>query len=566
MEEIEEILWNKTSDELTRLCKIAQIKGRSGYKEHKIELLCKFYSNENWVKEVFDNLSEYEKEIMTCIIQNKYHPEEEQILKILKKFKKNSYSYSSSYFDQDSKVDLFRIDKGYIPDQFKKKLDQLVEPLKLEIKPTKTPINEEDFYANIVGRDKRIQDFDEFIKFINVSKIKVTKAKKQMPKSSLLKIYSKLQYPDVLKDDEIEFEKIRSIEDTTVSYGIMSLLTQSLIINVKKDELIIEELFCEDYQKLNKVEKVKYLLEGYCKEDSIRINECERIEKKHFYIENKVPEFGKARKMILKYLKECPINEWIEMKDFKRIIRLNEYYFLRKYTGQVLIKDEYYGEYYQDASYEELENSFIDVVFMEYLATLGIVDVVMTKKYGYYDDSEFLEIEYFRLTQFGSYVLGMAKNDEIIESEEDEIVVTKNFEIIIGETNKKLEYELYFDRFLDKKSNMPLIYKLDFNGMAKALELRINFKEILKYLQLNCKGDIPTNVQAQFEDWIRDSKKIKIKKVTILEVDQTSFEQIIQNEKFENYIESIRDSVIVLKNSKIENVKEELKRNKKFCI
>jgi len=48
MERIEQILWDKTADELTRLCKIAQIKGRSGYKDTKVEKLCEFYSNENW--------------------------------------------------------------------------------------------------------------------------------------------------------------------------------------------------------------------------------------------------------------------------------------------------------------------------------------------------------------------------------------------------------------------------------------------------------------------------------------------------------------------------------------
>lgn len=44
MERIEQILWNKTTDELTRLCAIAQIKGRSGYKDTKVQKLYEFYS------------------------------------------------------------------------------------------------------------------------------------------------------------------------------------------------------------------------------------------------------------------------------------------------------------------------------------------------------------------------------------------------------------------------------------------------------------------------------------------------------------------------------------------
>lgn len=75
MKRIEQILWDKTTDELSKLCIIAQIKGRSGYKNTKIEKLCKFYSNENWAKETYESLSDCDKEVMKCIIQNKYHPE-----------------------------------------------------------------------------------------------------------------------------------------------------------------------------------------------------------------------------------------------------------------------------------------------------------------------------------------------------------------------------------------------------------------------------------------------------------------------------------------------------------
>ena len=48
MERIEEMLWNKTTDELTKMCSQAGIKGRSGaIKAEKIKLLCEFFSNEN---------------------------------------------------------------------------------------------------------------------------------------------------------------------------------------------------------------------------------------------------------------------------------------------------------------------------------------------------------------------------------------------------------------------------------------------------------------------------------------------------------------------------------------
>ena len=566
MERIEQILWNKTTDQLSRLCKIAQIKGRSGYKDTKVEKLCEFYSNENWAKEVYESLSKLEKEIMKCMIQNKYHPEESDIERIFEKYKSRKHYYSSSYFESDSKAQLFYIDGGRIPKEFKKQLDKLVEPLKTEIKPTSEKIEPEDFYANILGRDNRVQDIDEFIKFININKIKVTKAKEQMPKSSILKIHQNLKYREVLRNNQIEIADIRTIEDTTITNGIINLLRNSLIIKVKKGEFHIEELFCEKYQKLNKVEKIQLLLNDYTREDSININECERIESGNFKIQNKVPAFGKARKMILEYLKKCPIDEWINMSELKKWIRINEYCFLRSQTGQVLIKDQYYNSYYQTASHEELENSFVDIVFMEYLATIGIVDVVLeslTDDYGY---KEFMTVEYFKITKFGSYVLGINKEEYQEEVSEDEINVTENFEIVIGKTNQKLKYELYFDRFLKKINKEPLVYELEFEGMVKALKLGIKIKEIYDYLQENCNADIPKNVKAQFETWIRDSKRIKIKTVTVLELDQENFEYIMRNPKMREYIDSVRRDVIVLKNSKVEETRKELEKNGKFCI
>ena len=385
-----------------------------------------------------------------------------------------------------------------------------------------------------------------------------------MPKSALVKIYKNLKYHDVLKDNEIEFENIRTIEDTTVSNGIMNLLRNSLIVRIKKGEFFIDELFCENYQKLNKVEKVKYLLNNYTREESVTINECERIQSGNFRMDNKVPKLGKARKMILEYLKMCPVDEWVDIDEIKKYIRINEYYFLREFTGDVLIKDQYYNSYYNTASHDEFENYFIDIVLMEYLATLGIIDIAIMHNYDDYGYKEFLTPQYLKITKLGSYVLDMAKEEYQEECTEDELIVTDNFEIIVRETNQKLKYELYFDRFLKKESESPLIYKLNFKGMAKALELGIKFKEILEYLESNYKNGIPNNVKFQFENWIKDSRKIKIKTITVLEVDRDNFIDIVNNENFKGCIDSIRNDVIVLKNSKIDEVKKELNRNGKF--
>lgn len=564
MEKIEQMLWNLTSDELSKICKSAEITGRSGNKDIKIKKLLEFYNSPNWIEEVFEKLPEYEKEMMECIIQNKYHPQYEFIYKITKKHKVNTY-YSN--FERDSKANVFYIQNRNIPEEFKVRLNKLVEPLKIEMKPIEEKINVEDFYEYIIERENRTQDFDEFIKYINVNKIKSTKAKCQMPKSEIIKIHEKLKYKDVLRTGEIEFEFIRNIEDTTVSFAIMELLTACLIIGVEDGYFMINELFCKDYQRLNKVEKIKYLLNQYLKEDNISINEIPRLQKRDFHIQNSIPTLGNARKIIIKYIKQCPIDKWVNAEQLKKAIRLNEYEFLRKYTGDVLVKDAFESDYYDEATHEEFENAFIDYVLIEFLATMGIVDVVMSKELNTNEYNEYLEVDYFKLTKFGSYVLNIAEYiEENPKINEDDIIITDDFKIIIGQTKRKLEYELYFDKFLNKISEEPLTYSLDFDGMVKALELGIKFKEIYEFLDNSSKKNIPENVKTKLKEWMRDSRKIKIKTLTVLEVDKDCFNDIISNSEFSKYIDSVNNNLIVIKNGKALEIKKALNKNGRFCV
>ena len=247
-------------------------------------------------------------------------------------------------------------------------------------------------------------------------------------------------------------------------------------------------------------------------------------------------------------------------------LRIKEYEFLRPYTGEVLEKDEYYNSYYYEASNNSLEFAYVDVFLMEYMAVMGIVDVFISRCYTDYGDRTYLKVEYFKITPFGANVLGIS-NDLLVENEEDSrFIVNEKFEIIIND-NSRLQHELYFDRFLNKKSDNPLIYKLDFKGMVNALAIGLNFKEILKYLEDNSLNDLPEELKEQFDEWIKDSKKFKIKNVTILDIgDDDSFYEIVDNSDYKECIDSIRNRVIILNSKKVDKMKEKLNKNGNFWV
>ena len=92
--------------------------------------------------------------------------------------------------------------------------------------------------------------------------------------------------------------------------------------------------------------------------------------------------------------------------------------------------------------------------------------------------------------------------------------------------------------------------------MVKALEIGIKIKDIYEYIKENNKEELPKNVKAQFEDWIYASKRIKKKNVTILEIDDENFYEIMRNEDYKTCIDSVRDKVIILKNNKTDEIKK----------
>ena len=150
---------------------------------------------------------------------------------------------------------------------------------------------------------------------------------------------------------------------------------------------------------------------------------------------------------ILEYLKQCPTKTWLVMDDFKKWLRIQEYRFLRDELTSALVKDKYYNDYYE-ASFEQLETRFLDRMFIEYLATLGIVDVACLIDIDDYDE-EFVFVKLFKITELGSILLGLEEEKE--EPIEDDIKINEDFTITLKEG--MLQHELYFERFLDKSRN-----------------------------------------------------------------------------------------------------------------
>lgn len=191
-------------------------------------------------------------------------------------------------------------------------------------------------------------------------------------------------------------------------------------------------------------------------------------------------------------------------------------------TGGVFIYNEYERAYYsRDHGWREIEGRLVEVMLLEYLSAMGIVDVAYTVgEEGDYETKEYLSVKYLRLTPLGAYVLGASDDYVKEETGESGLVVKPDYEIVLNPGSMMDVHEVFLDKWAEKVSEgAASVYKLTFKAIARALDQGITMREIIEYLQEFATASIPANVMTTLEEWERESGRITIRTVTILETD-----------------------------------------------
>ena len=532
MENIESILSTLKVEDLKRLKKKANIKMSDTTAYNLSMRLLEYYSKPNFVKDLFQNLSAFDKDILTCIVQNFYIPYKEDFNMIFKKYKitkkvenNTKECYAESCFSDESLARVLYIGES-IPECLRKELNSLIPAINIRF----SGVDDIELKENIVGRKNRIEDFVTFIKFINTNNVPVTKSENFITKAKLLQFCKLANYTEVLNTSDKLLEDINTAKEAIVGFGLIKLLQNAQVISIQKDKYVLG-INTDEFLILNDVEKVKFLLKYYLNSTDKIIDECSRIKANILNYSKSEHYLGKARKAIIDYVKLCDINKWIYISDFTKKIAQKSKRFLKNLVHEIRVRDEYYTSDYYEPEFEEFESKYISIVLMEYLAVLGIIDVSLEYYNNDYYSREYIYVEYFRLTDFGAYVLGINDNyvmeDGNSKEISDDIIVTDTFEIIIGNSNKAMQYEIYFQRFCDKIDNVlnNIMYKLDYSSIMKAEKIDISITEIYEYL--NKITNLPLNVTEQFDEWIYQSKRLNFKNMSVIETTEEFLDIII---------------------------------------
>jgi hypothetical protein len=564
---------------LTELMRAAGIKTGGVKKAQAVELLYRFYSNPDSAAALFQRLNDYEKALLTCIVQSKYRPLDEdleQIAKIYKREVKSTYSYNRSYrdkyFPKDSKLNAFFI-KGTMPEVFEAYLDKVIPPYVRAFLPCKIDDNDMADYKYIIGRELRYKDFDMLLSFINNNKVAATKAGCYMNKTSLLKFHSITGHDDICNNDTGNLQDIRNAGETVVSFGLTQLLRCGNVIDIVKDKFVLSKN-ASLFAGFSMPEKAKFLFEAYLRHGNRIIDECARISTAKLKISRSVYNLSEPRREIVSYLKECPVNEWIDFNEFsKEIYKANIDLF--EVTGGALIRDDYHNQYYESAYWDSFEGGAISILLMEYLATLGAVDIfAQDVSYSDYDSYSAYETAYFRVTDLGAYLFGITdsyqeKQLDSTSGDEKGFIVQSNFDIIISNGQDRMRHELFFDRFAQKTVNDKevSVYKLDFKGMVNALHIGLLIREISDYCEAFSSAPLPDNVKTTFLEWESQSERIRIRTITAIETDDHFLLEEIKNYKGMSAItEGSLATVLVLTPGSEKKAKSLIEKNKRFCV
>lgn len=275
--------------------------------------------------------------------------------------------------------------------------------------------------------------------------------------------------------------------------------------------------------------------------------------------------------MVLKYLAQCPENSWISMSELLHFIKKNDRKYLTDVVGEILSYDDYHREYYSgNHSWREVDGRFVEDTFLEYLSAMGIVDVAVSGiPYDDFRDDKYFTVEYFRLTKLGAFVLGVTDKYDYQERVENYgFIIQPNYELIVAEGSMKNVHVLFLDKFAARVSEGEAgVYKISFSAIVNALEKDISVEEIIAYLQEYSSNGIPENVLITLKKWEFESKRIWIRKATIVETDDRYLlEELKSIKTVSKNVLSDLPHVFEIDEKSVNKVKRELEKKNHFCI
>jgi hypothetical protein len=216
------------------------------------------------------------------------------------------------------------------------------------------------------------------------------------------------------------------------------------------------------------------------------------------------------REVIASALSECPINKWIQFREFsKYMVATGHLFEVTRDPYELYICELGYGNLGYSGSHDWhiLQERYMRCLLFEYAATLGLIDVgyvdpgVAWRDFGNLwgtDDLNFLSrydgLIYLRLTAIGAYCLGLTeKYQPVAITNSQTLRVLPNLEIVASGIGLNISDALVLDLYAQRIADQ--IWRLDSDKLLTAIEDGHQVAELRQVLEQNSSEPLPESVQ-----------------------------------------------------------------------
>lgn len=570
---------NAALDSLPRMLLLAGLANKGMNKTKMMEELNTFLSDDKRMLNVWRGLGPLEQDLISEYIRSskvlEWNEIEEIFLKYGQTCKRTYYSRGLTHFLPDESKALLFFIGGRMPEAFFELLKQQIKPLEIRIEPlsdeTVASIIEDFKGVELAPGEDFSEDFIQIIKLSNTQKLRATGASGLPTKAASVKINEVLMHKEPMFSEGGVESAIRNVEQTIRIQGIAELMLEGGLLRVEDNEFF-PSYRVQTFLVEAPVARSRHLLDTYMK--SLRIDELKRIPEIKVKTEYQA-YYEKSRETLLKYVHHCPIGQWCKIDQLLYYMRKLDRHFLTRCTGEVLTYDDYHREYYAGmCKWDDLEGRFVEIALTEYLAAMGIVDVIISESE---DDSEksYYRADLVRLTEFGAYVLGIneayGEKLEALQAGnsagQGDMIVQPNGDIVIGQGSLQITHQLFFDKFAEQVSNdFVKIYHLSFSSIVRALDQKIPVHHIIEYLDRHVKYPVPANIRIELEAWRDRSAKIRIRQVMVIETnDENLWLELKNTRSLHKYMPDEPTYLLEIDSSSASKVKREIEKNRHFC-
>ena len=256
------------------------------------------------------------------------------------------------------------------------------------------------------------------------------------------------------------------------------------------------ELFLQAFEKW--VEKGKF-------DELSRIRELNGLNSRG----TRLTPAASRREKVIEALSWCPTHTWIGIADFYRALKIWLFDFeveTTQWSNLYVGPYKDYGYMNSDDYWKIVHGLYINAVIMEYLGTIGAVDLAyvaedisfVNTKVDYMDGSYSLHdgLLYFRINNWGAFLLGQA--DEYVPAaprQRDLFTIDAERVVHLLEELRPNE-QLQLEAIAELAS--PKRYRLDGEKLLTAVESGLSFDQLTSFLQANQRGALP----AMVTDWL----------------------------------------------------------------